>query len=149
MCPSQRINRYEKSPGLGSAARRADHAGNESSGGNTPRATAMSNGSTERKSARHVARFGAGERWFPYGISEVVAHTDDRFVSVAVTCSSEGRGRVLMHEFGCEEPDTCLRELRFWLRSIAALSPPVDPRATEWADAIARRILAALHDEVR
>jgi hypothetical protein len=107
----------------------------------------MNNRSTERKSARPVARFGAGERWFPYGISEVVAHTDGRFVSVAVTCSSEGRGRVLMHEFGCEESDTCLRELRFWLRSIAAISPPVDPRATEWADAIARRILAAVHDD--
>lgn len=101
-------------------------------------------GSTgQRKSARPVARFAAGERWFPYGISEVVAHTDGRFLSVAVTRSQDGRGQVVMQEFECAEPDACLRELRFWLRRIAALEPPMDPRATEWADSLARRIVGA------
>ena len=106
------------------------------------------NGSIERKIARHLVRFGAGERWFPYGISEVVAHTDGRFLSIAVTRSSSGRGTVLMNEFDCEEGDACLRELRFWLRSVAALEPPLDPRATEWSDSISRRILEAVRDEV-
>jgi len=94
-----------------------------------------------------VARFGAGEHWFPYGISEVVAHTDGRFVSVAVTRSSEGRGMVMMHEFDCGQPDPCLRDLRWWLRGVASLEPPLDARATEWADSLARRILSAVANE--
>jgi hypothetical protein len=104
--------------------------------------------SIERKSARPVARFGPSERWFPYGIGEVVAHTDGRFLSVAVTRTSDGRGMVLMHEFECAEVDACLRELRWWLRGIAALEPPIDPRATEWADSVSRRVLAALREHL-
>lgn len=115
-------------------------ATDESTGRNAHRAR-MSNGSTERRSARQLARFGAGERWFPYGVSEVVAHTDDRFVSVAVTRSNGSRGQVLMHEFECREPNAALRDLRWWLRGVAALEPPLDPRATEWSDTLARRIL--------
>ena len=60
--------------------------------------------------------------------------------------TADGRGMVLMHEFECAELDACMRELRWWLRSIAALDPPVDPRASEWSDSIARRIVSALRE---
>lgn len=102
--------------------------------------------STQRSSTRQLARFSAGDRWFPYGISEVVAHGDGRFVSIAVSCARDGRNMVLMNQFSCVEGDACLREMRTWLRFAAGVDSAVDSRATEWADLLARRIVAALSE---
>lgn len=95
---------------------------------------------------RHVARVGHGDVWFPDGLSEVVAYTDGRYLSVTLTALSTSTGRVWVEEFECAERDACFAALRSWLRGIAA---PGNAHAAQhvdnWAGEVSERVIAALY----
>lgn len=94
---------------------------------------------------RPVARVAYGERWFPDGIGDVIAHTDGRFLAVSVNRDIGGRLSVVMDEFDCADGDGCLRPLAQWLAGIAALDARrADPHVLEWAEFVATRLVAAL-----
>ncbi|HET7843504.1 MAG TPA: hypothetical protein VFL14_05095 [Xanthomonadales bacterium] len=92
-----------------------------------------------------VARVSYGERWFPDGIGDVVAHTDGRFLAVSVNREIGGRISVVMDEFDCADVEGCLRPISEWLGRIASLDARrADPHVREWADFVATRLVAAL-----
>jgi len=101
----------------------------------------MSNGSP-----RHVARVGHWDVWFPDGLSEVVAHTDGRYLSVTLTAIASGRGKVYVVEFACEQRDPCLAQLRDWLRGVGAQgNGHAAHHVAAWADDVSTRIINALY----
>jgi hypothetical protein len=95
---------------------------------------------------RHVARVGHGDVWFPDGLSELVAHTDGRYLSVTLTALSTSSGKVWVEEFSCVERDPCHAELREWLRNVGSLgNTHAAPHVANWAGEVADRIIAALY----
>jgi hypothetical protein len=102
-----------------------------------------------RLSPRHVARVGHRDVWFPEGLSEVVAHTDGRFLSVTLTGIASGPGKVWIEEFDCGAREPCFAQLREWLCKRGAGG---DDRAPEhiaaWAADVAGRIVDALYRQL-
>ena len=101
----------------------------------------MSNGSP-----RPVARVGHGDFWFPDGLSEVVAHSDGRYLSVTLTGISTGAGKVWVEEFACDERDACFAALRIWLHGIGATgNAHAAQHVANWAGEVSERVIAALY----
>ena len=97
--------------------------------------------------ARLIVRLVSGNRWFPPGIVELVAYSDDVFLSIALTSAGASRGAVYMEEFACDDAERCARDLRWWLRSVALTGTTGDPRTPEWADWATQRIIDALRED--
>ena len=94
---------------------------------------------------RPVTRVAQGERWFPDGIGDIVAHTDGRFLAVTVMRDIGGRCSVVVDEFDCADGDGCLRPLVQWLATVASLDGhPIDEHVLRWADFVATRLVAAM-----
>jgi hypothetical protein len=97
-------------------------------------------------SPRPVARVGHGDVWFPDGLTEVVAHTDGRFLSVTLTALSTDIGRVWVEEFECAKRDACLAQLREWLGRLGAIgNAHAALHVAKWAGEVSERIIAALY----
>ena len=98
----------------------------------------------QRKSTRLVARLGTGDNWFPYGISEVVSHTDESFIAVNVARSTRGRADVLMREFDCRDPEACHAALRIWLQQVGADDDANVAEVRAWSERVADAILGGV-----
>lgn len=99
---------------------------------------------TNASPLRLVARIGHGQGWIPDGITEVVGHTDGRFLTLTVTRLVGSRGVVEMHDFDCSAADACLRAVRAWLHSMALLEGAnADQYVAAWAEDTARQLVPA------
>lgn len=95
---------------------------------------------------RLVARLGHGQGWIPDGITEVVSHTDGRFLTLTVTRLVGSRGVVEIREFDCDVADACLRAVREWLHSLALVEgASADEYVAAWADDAARQLVPLPH----
>lgn len=97
-------------------------------------------------SPRLVARVAHRDTWFPDGLTEVVAHTDGRYLSVTLTGVSSAPGKAWVAQFACDEREACLAELREWLRCRGSEGNAHAPQhIASWSAEVASRLIDALH----